>query len=60
MKKMINKTHVSGLLYENDLQIRVTGPNSKKPGTTFIMGNVSILTDPEEQQQMLCQCIFHM
>lgn len=47
MKKMVNKTHVSGLLYENDLQIRVTGPNSKKPGTTFIMGNVSLLTDPE-------------
>ena len=47
MKKMVNKTHVSGLLYENDLQIRVTGPNSKKPGTTFIMGNVSFLTDPE-------------
>lgn len=47
MKKTINRTHVSGLLYEHDLQLRTTGPNSKKPGTTFIMGTVSILTDPE-------------
>lgn len=47
MKKTINRTHVSGLLYEHDLQLRVTGPNSKKPGTTFIMGTVSLLTDPE-------------
>lgn len=47
MKKMINRTHVSGLLYEHDLQLRTSGPNSKKPGTVFIMGNVNILTDPE-------------
>ena len=43
MKKTINRTHVSGLLYEHDLQLRTTGPNSKKPGTTFIMGTVSII-----------------
>ena len=47
MKRTINRTHVSGLLYEHDLQFRTTGPNSKKPGTNFIMGTVSILTDAE-------------
>lgn len=47
MKKMINRTHVSGLLYEHDLQLRTSGPNSKKPGTVFIMGNVNLLTDPD-------------
>lgn len=45
MKNMINRTHLEGLIYEHDLQMRESGPNSKNPGTEFIMGNVSIATD---------------
>ena len=45
MKKMINSTHVSGYLYEHKLELRESGPNSKNPGTKFIMGNVDIATD---------------
>lgn len=45
MKKMINQTHIEGLLYEHALELRESGPNSKNPGTKFIMGTVSIATD---------------
>ena len=45
MKSMINRTHIEGLIYEHDLQMRESGPNSKNPGTQFIMGNVQIATD---------------
>lgn len=45
MKNMINRCHIEGILYEHDLQKRVTGENSKNPGTEFIMGTVSIATD---------------
>ena len=45
MKNMINRTHIEGVIYEHDLQVRVTGENSKNPGTEFIMGTVSIATD---------------
>ena len=44
-KKFINQTHVEGLLYEHALELRESGPNSKNPGTKFIMGTVSISTD---------------
>ena len=49
MKKTVNTTHIEGLLYEHDLQIRESGPNSKNPGTVFIMGNVSIATDDKQE-----------
>ena len=45
MKSMINRTHIEGLLYEHALELRTSGPNSKTPGTEFIMGTVSIATD---------------
>lgn len=45
MKKMINTTHVEGLVYEHKLELKVSGPNSKNPGTEFIMGELSIATD---------------
>ena len=38
-KKMTNTTHIEGLLYEHKLELRESGPNSKNPGTKFIMGN---------------------
>ena len=45
MKKMTNTTHIEGLLYEHKLELREAGPNSKNPGTKFIMGTVDIATD---------------
>lgn len=45
MKKMINTSHIEGLLYEHKLELRESGPNSKNPGTKFIMGTVDIATD---------------
>lgn len=45
MKTMNNKTHVEGLLYQHTLEVKTSGPNSAKPGTVFITGNVDIATD---------------
>ena len=47
MKSMINKTHVEGLLYQHTLEMKTSGPNSSKPGTVFITGNVDIATDSD-------------
>ena len=44
-KAMINKTHIEGLLYQHDLEFKVTGEKSKNPGTEFISGNIEIATD---------------
>ena len=45
MKAMLNRTHIEGYLYEHTLEKKVTGPNSKNPGTEFITGTISIATD---------------
>ena len=44
-KAMVNRTHIEGLLYQHDLELKVTGENSKNPGTEFISGNIEIATD---------------
>ena len=44
-KTMINTTHIEGILYEHDLQAKVSGDTSKNPGTPFITGTISIATD---------------
>lgn len=44
-KKMINQTHIEGALYQHDLTLKVTGENSKNPGTEFISGTIEIATD---------------
>ena len=45
MRAMINKTHIEGYIYQHDLLLNVSGPNSKNPGTQFITGTVSLATD---------------
>lgn len=45
MKKTINTCHIEGYLYEHKLELRESGPNSKNPGTQFIMGTMDIATD---------------
>ena len=44
---MINKTKIEGLLYEHALELKVSGANSKNPGTEYITGTVSIATDDD-------------
>lgn len=46
-KKLINNTHVEGYVYEHKLERKVSGENSKNPGTEFISGTLSIATDDE-------------
>ena len=45
MKRMTNTSHIEGLVYEHKLELRESGPNSKKPGTKFIMGTLDVATD---------------
>lgn len=46
-KSFINATHIEGFVYEHSLELRVSGENSKNPGTEFIMGNLNIATDDD-------------
>lgn len=45
MKAMINQVHLEGLIYEHDLELKVSGPNSKNPNTEFITGTLNLATD---------------
>ena len=44
-KRMINTTRIEGVLYQHSLELKVSGPNSKKPGTEFISGTIDIATN---------------
>jgi hypothetical protein len=44
MKKMINKTHVEGYVYENELKLNVAGAQAKNPGMEYITGKLHIET----------------
>jgi hypothetical protein len=33
MKKMINKSHIEGRVYQHTLELKTAGPNSAHPGT---------------------------
>ena len=44
MKAVTNKSHIEGYIYEHSLERKVSGQNSKNPGTPFISGNLSIAT----------------
>lgn len=43
--KLTNTTYIEGVLYEHALELKVSGENSKNPGTQFITGTISIATD---------------
>ena len=45
MKKMNNKCHLEGAVYQHALTKKVSGPNSAHPGVEFISGNLDIVTD---------------
>ena len=45
MKNIKNNTHLEGLLYQHNLQLRVSGEKSKNPGTSFINGTIDLATN---------------
>ena len=45
MKNFVNKSHISGFIYEHDLALKVTGAQSKAPNTQYITGTLSVATD---------------
>jgi hypothetical protein len=46
-KNFFNSTRVEGYVYESKLESKVTGENSKHPGTEFISGILSVATDDD-------------
>ena len=42
-----NNAHVEGYIFSHSLQARVTGDQSKNPGTPFIQGILNVATDAE-------------
>jgi hypothetical protein len=44
-KKFINESHIEGYLYDHKLEKKLTGANSKTPGTEYIAGEIMIATD---------------
>lgn len=47
MKKTINQTYIEGYVYSHKLELKVSGPNSKNPGTNFIKGSLDIATNED-------------
>lgn len=47
MRKTLNREIICGRVYEHTLTKKVTGPESKNPGTEYIGGELSIATDAD-------------
>lgn len=45
MKRVINNTHIEGLVYEHKLELKTSGKDAKNPGVQFINGDLSVATD---------------
>lgn len=41
----VNKCHIEGRIFSHTLQKKVSGENSKNPGTPFIRGQINVATD---------------
>lgn len=46
--KLLNSARIEGILYQHNLELKVSGPNSKKPGTEFISGTIDIATNDKK------------
>ena len=44
MRKNVNAENIEGKVYQFKLEKKVTGENSKNPGTEFISGTVDVAT----------------
>lgn len=47
MMNVKNRTHINGYIYQHTLEIKESGPNSAKPGTIFISGNLDVATNQD-------------
>lgn len=45
MKKTKNVANIEGYLYEHALEMRESGPQSKKPGSPYIRGTISVASE---------------
>ena len=45
MRNVINQTTIIGRVYDHELNLKVSGSASKNPGTEFINGTISVVTD---------------
>lgn len=45
--KFINSENVEGFVYDHNLALKVTGANSKQPGTEYIGGTLDVATDDD-------------
>ena len=44
-EKIINNARIEGILYQHNLDLKVSGENSKNPGTEYITGSIDIATN---------------
>lgn len=47
-KNFLNSTVIEGKIYEATIEEKVTGPDSKAPGTPYLSGSVKVATDNAE------------
>ena len=52
MRENVNKMNIEGKIYQFDLTEKVTGENSKNPGTPFISGTVDVAIDSTQENQV--------
>lgn len=46
--KLLNSIRIEGILYQHNLELKVSGPQSKKPGVEFISGTIEIATNDKK------------
>ena len=56
MRKTVNETHIEGLLYEHNLEEKVTGEKSKNPGTKYIGGSIKVATN--DKLDNICEVFY--
>lgn len=47
-EKFLNVARIEGVLYQHNLELKVTGKDSKKPGTEYISGSIFIATNDKK------------
>ena len=47
MRKNVNTEHIEGRVYQHELVLKESGPQSKNPGTIYIAGTLDVAVDEE-------------
>ena len=53
MRKNLNTEHIEGRVYQHSLELKVTGPNAKNPGTPYISGDLHVAIDDNEPTNVI-------